>query len=169
MKTYSSAFGVDVVRSLRSRLLTAMAVVAVLAACSSFVEPDVGDVYVLETADGGALPITRSTEGGTTVSLSADTLRVLADSRYERTSIVANSSSFVRGNPGSGGLVATTETGVLVRTGDRFILRFECPDLALCVAPDTIAFLNNGGEIRDSYLLASAILESDGTLIYRRR
>ncbi len=124
-----------------------------------------GTRYVLTSADGASPPVVRVLGPGTSLTLEADTIRILRNLAYTRsTTIVAENSAGVVAAEGShraAGASSVTERGVLERLGDRFVLRFECPDLAICVAPDTISFTPTGALIERSYLLNGARLEYD--------
>ena len=135
------------------------------AACSSVTEPEQGELYVLVRADGDALPITRDTDGGVIVTLTADSIRVLDGLRYERTLVAGVL------NSAAGGAFAPSDTGVLVALGDGFVLvsDSECDDVGQCAAGDTIVFQDSGAEIRSPSVLQHATLQADGHLEYALR
>ncbi len=152
---------------MRKRFLTGLlaaggATLATTVACRDgfgpAVEPPSGAVFRLAIADGRVVPVTRELEGGSTITLTSDEIRVLPGLAYERrTDVAVLNSSFASEDPGP-----ITERGVLVPVGERFILHFECPPWALCVRPDTVRFSPRGAAIERSYLLGGA------RLIYRR-
>lgn len=140
---------------LRGPRLAVLAALIVSFACSDATAPEPNDLFVLSRVDGEPPPVVRARQSGLTI-LRTDTLLVLGDRRYVRTTVLEDlASSFVSTGP--------TETGVLEAVGGgRFILDADCPDLGICVAPDTIRFFDDGAEISRSYVLNGA------TLRYRR-
>lgn len=101
------------------------------------VEPEQPGVFVLSSVDGEPVPVTRTRESGSTVTVLADTLFLREDGRFDRRIVLR-----IRQSDGETSESRSVLDGTLRRAGDALVLELRCDDRrfasGLCVPPDTI-------------------------------